>query len=148
MRWIPTILLFLACGSSKDHQTLHEAATAHDQALEIAHQTALRISQFKQLETSFTPAQRDTLMAIARDLGAWYELVVEVPGHDHDHHEHEGHDHDHDHDHASEPNYLEGLPAEEVLEVQASLKRQVERLSSRLLAFSQTILLKKEENSQ
>ncbi|MEM9324694.1 MAG: hypothetical protein AAGA85_03525 [Bacteroidota bacterium] len=149
MKRLAIIFLLCACGPSKDDAILHEAAELHDQAVEIAFETASRISQMKGVQQQLTEAGRDSLDAIAKDLQQWYEVVVEVPGHEHDHAEHShahnshgddhDHAHDHDHDHSSEPNYLEGLSAQEILEIQAELKRDAEYLQGRLKMIESTL---------
>lgn len=133
------LLFFLAaCSPSKEDTTLSEAATIHNEATKIGHRASMGVSQLKSLEAKLNQVQLDSLNDITTDLSAWYESLVEVPGHDHgehdhDHagHNHEGHDHGHDHGH--EKNYLEGLSAEEVLAIQAALKKEVEWMEARVI---------------
>ncbi len=142
--WI--LFVLAACGPSKEDTTMSQAAAIHNEATEIGHRTSMGVSQLKSLEARLNQPQKDSLNAIMTDLSDWYESLVEVPGHDHgehghdhdghDHeaHDHEGHDHEgHDHNHGNEQNYLEGLPASEVLAIQAALKKEIEWMEARVI---------------
>ncbi len=144
MKWLLLLtFITLSCTSSGEREVLQEAARVHDEALDIAHRTALRISQFKQLEDRLPQAGRDSLQAVAEALGEWYEVVVEVPGHEHG----EGdHDHHHDHGQAASPIYLEALSPQGVLEVQMELKWEVEHLRGRLMQVESLIAQKETSN--
>ncbi len=134
-------LITWACSSSGEREVLQEAARVHDEALDIAHRTALMISQIKQLEDRLPQAGRDSLQAVAEGLGEWYEVVVEVPGHEHREGDHDHH-HGHSHHHTEAPNYLEALSPQGVLEVQMELRREVEHLRGRLMQVESLIAQK------
>ena len=142
-RLLGALALLVACGPSANNETLQQAADIHNEAIEIGHRTSLLVSQLKQLEDTLSSGQKDSLQIVIRALSEWYETVVEVPGFDHedrDHHDHSGHDHDHhDHDHGDEKNYLEGLPPEEVLQVQQALKVEVERIEGQVVFLAKSI---------
>lgn len=128
-KWM--IVIFLsACGPSKKDATLVHAAAIHSEATKIGHQTSMVVSQLKSLEGSLKMAQLDSLNAITEDLTGWYESLVEVPGFQHEEHNHDHSGHDHEHDH--EKNYLEGLPAEEVLAIQLELKKEIAWMNARV----------------
>ena len=127
------LLLAFACGSSKEDPNLTQAMAIHNEATKIGHSASMSISQLKSLEAGMNQPQLDSLNAITTDLSEWYETLVEVPGNDHDDHDghdHSGHDHDHDHDH--QENYLEGLSSEEILAIQAELKKQIQWIDARV----------------
>ena len=127
------LLLAYACGSSKEDPKLAEAMDIHNEATKIGHTASMSVSQLKSLEAKMNQSQLDSLNAITADLSEWYETLVEVPGNeDHDGHDHAGHDHDHDHDHDHHENYLEGLSSEEILAIQAELKKQIQWIDARV----------------
>ncbi len=146
-KWI-LLGLLVACGPSREQQILTEAGAIHNEAMEIAHQTSLKVSHLKQRESSYEQQHQDSLRAIMKDLGEWYDTVVEVPGQEHDH-EHHDHDHDHDHHHhGEEQNYLEGLSAEEVLQIQQALNQEIQALTSRVLGLQSAIRTEQEKSTE
>ncbi len=144
--WI-LLAVFISCSSPNKevNDYLSEAAEFHDAAIKTGHDLSLRISQIKQIEEELSKPDQDTLQVLMKDLGEWYDSVVEVPGHehgDHDHHghDHEGHDHhDHDHDHDHGPNYLEGLSEEQILEIQKELKKEIDVIGVRIRMLNDRI---------
>ncbi|MDW3194388.1 MAG: hypothetical protein R8G66_18575 [Cytophagales bacterium] len=120
------LLLAYACGSSKEDPNLAQAMDIHNEATKIGHSASMSVSQLKSLEAKMKQPQLDSLNAITTDLSEWYETLVEVPGNEHE--DHDGHDHDHDH----QENYLEGLSSEDILAIQAELKKQIQWIDARV----------------
>ncbi len=124
MRKILFLALVIGCSQSGDESSLKEAAEIHDVTMKAAHSLSLKISSLKRMEKDLPTADQDSLQAVMRDLSAWYDNVVEVPGFDDHDHSH-GHDHDHDH---SQKEYLESLTDQQILQIQKELKTELERL--------------------
>lgn len=142
------LLLLVSCGPSKEDTKLAEAASIHDEASETAHRASLVVSQLKSLEVRLDQPQSDTLNAIADDLSEWYESLMEVPGHEHDEHNHDGHDHSgHDHDHGHQENYLEGLSSDEVLKIQAEIRKEIQWIEARVIKLMSEVQQKDNQPS-
>lgn len=131
------LFLLVACSAAKEDPNLIQAVAIHNEATEIGHRASMGVSQLKSLEAKMDQAQLDSLHAISRDLSAWYESLVEVPGHEHeghDHGDHDGHDHEgHNHDHGDDKNYLEGLSSAEVLAIQTEFRKEVKWMEARVI---------------
>lgn len=125
-------LLFLyACGPAPEDKTLTEAGKVHDEALAISKEVSTALEAFNNLPDSVLEMQSAQIEGLKQEFADWKELLVEVPGH-----EHAEHDHDHDYDHNHGPNELEGLPSEQILEIQQELKNQIEALRTKVQQFS------------
>ena len=121
------LLVLLACGPAPEDSNLAEAAKAHDEAMEISSDVSSALDSLQDLQDSLSSEQRIELGELRQALAEWRDLAVEVPGY-----EHEGHDHDHHHG----PNELEGLPSDQVLEIQKELKKQIEVLHAKVEQLS------------
>ncbi len=127
-----SLIFFFACGPAPEDKTLTEAGKVHDEAIAISKEVSNALEVFEDLPDSVLEMQGPQIEALKQEFADWKELVVEVPGH-----EHEEHDHDHDHDHHHGPNELEGLPSDQILEIQQELKKQIEALRTKVQQLSE-----------
>lgn len=111
------LLLLFSCGTHRDDQKImEEAASIHDDALQIAEEAEQQIS-------TLTLAYPDSVKQFLLEIEQWEENLVEVPGHAHEHRDHEGHTHDHS---------PVTLTPEEMLNVQLELRDQIGALKKRI----------------
>lgn len=132
MKSIAPVFLFVitSCGSAPEDYVLIEAAKVHDEAITVSAEVATALKSIENQPDALSDQQKDELEKLKQDFTEWRDLVVEVPGYEHEEHNHHGHDHRHG------PNELEGLPSQQILDIQKELKNQIEVLNSKIEAFS------------
>ena len=115
-----------ACGgtSKKDTELLNEASLLHNEAVAIAGDLKVYLSQLEKDST----VSVDSLKVWRQLLTQWNEELVEVPGNEHEHDHDDGHDHDHDHHHQP----ADQVTAAEMLLIQRDMKERIELLSNRV----------------
>ena len=108
------LILTANCGgtSEEDQKLLEEAASIHQQAIEIEEKIKPKMEALIQRKNQINIQGRaltdaeiafvEKVEQLQTSYDYWEENHVEVPGFEHDHHGHEGHDHDHDHDHGNQ----------------------------------------------
>ena len=110
-----------ACQSPQTSDELKQAGEIHLQALALSAQLENSLDSLGQTTT----VPPDSLAAWKRELEAWEENLVEVPGLEHEHdHDHEGHDHHHE----AAPNITDA----DMLKVQKEALRQLQALQIRI----------------
>jgi ABC-type nickel/cobalt efflux system permease component RcnA len=110
-----------ACQSPQTSDELKQAGEIHLQALALSAQLENSLDSLGQTTT----VPPDSLAAWKRELEAWEENLVEVPGLGHEHdHDHEGHDHHHE----AAPNITDA----DMLKVQKEALRQLQALQIRI----------------
>lgn len=93
--WSIALFLVPACaGSTKQSETLKQAATLHNETMKAAADLEEWLAEQKVDATSKVPA--DSLVVWDEAFEAWEKKVVEVPGNE-EHHEHKNDEHHHDH---------------------------------------------------
>ena len=120
------VLCVTACGgtSKKDTELLNEASLLHNEAVAIAGDLKVHLSQLEKDST----VSVDSLKVWRQLLTQWNEELVEVPGNEHEHDHDDGHDHDHDHHHQP----ADQVTAAEMLLIQRDMKERIELLSNRI----------------
>jgi hypothetical protein len=119
IRLLICALLLSACQKQRTDESLRQAGEIHLQALQVLKQVE------KILDSAGTAGilPADTLASLRRDVQAWRENLVEVPGL-----EHHDHDHSHDHQHEAQP----PVSSEEMLRIQRHALQQVQAIQARL----------------
>lgn len=118
----PVLCAVAACQSPQTSDELKKAGEIHLQALALSAQLENYLDSLGQTTT----VPPDSLAAWKRELEAWEENLVEVPGLEHEHdHDHEGHDHHH---HEAAPNITDA----DMLNVQKEALRQLQALQIRI----------------
>jgi len=123
-------LFIFNCTNTKDKETLAKASAIHNEAFALLEKLEDDLKTLK----ADTTIHQDSLAALTQALAAWEENLVEVPGNEHEHHHHEGeegHNHDHDHNHAKAPD----VTPNEMLEIQSTLKKEIDAIAKRLEAL-------------
>jgi hypothetical protein len=123
MKQVWIFLLLIACQQATTSEDLRQAGEIHLQSLAVADDLEAALDSLEQ--SGALPL--DTLAALKRDLEAWEENLVEVPGLEHEH-AHEGHDHHH---HEAAPSISDA----EMLQVQQEALRQLRALETRVQSF-------------
>jgi len=110
-----------ACQSPQTSDELKQAGKIHLHALALSAKLENSLDSLGQTTT----VPPDSLAAWKRELKAWEENLVEVPGLEPEHdHDHEGHDHHH----AAPPNITDA----DMLNVQKEALRQLQALEIRI----------------
>lgn len=124
---IGIITLLIGCNNNKkSHSDLQKAFEFHQEAIKIRQITDKDMSLLNgNKDSSFIKTYKRDLDSISILLNSWDEVLIEVPGFDEDH-DHSGHDHDHDHDKLPE------LTAEQHLEVQQHLLKEIRRIAEKV----------------
>lgn len=131
IRWLSllALLALVACGSTPQDERLEEAANVHQDAVVLGAKVSEMLEAVEGQLGQLSNDQKARYHLLKQEFEEWRDLVVEVPGYTD-----EAHDHAHDHHHG--PNKLEGLPPEQILEIQQELKKQIALLHAQVQALS------------
>lgn len=145
---VPVLLLTLTvygCGASDTKDPLvEEAARYHTEATAVQATIEPQIEQIDSLKTVFmtlksptTAARITTLDSLKTAFEVWEENLVEVPGMPHNHrHRTRGLEHgDHAH-HKHEDATLNGLPADQMRDLQREMLNNIRQIQDRLNAVT------------
>jgi hypothetical protein len=113
---ILNMVLLMACSHKKNDTVLAEAASVHEEAMQIFHDLEDLLKTLEQNDA--IPAE--ALETIKSDLHEWEEGLVEVPGYEHNH---DYADHRHHHHHKTPE-----LSSEEMLQLQKEFRNSITTL--------------------
>ncbi|MEM7297268.1 MAG: hypothetical protein AAF391_03265 [Bacteroidota bacterium] len=128
MKKLFAILLITACSTPHNEELYADSAEIHKVATKTGAEVGQKIKRMNSflgaLEES---ALKDSISTLKQDFIDWEKSIVEVPGLESDNHDHHDHNHSHDHDHAPPPD----LTPEMMLDVQKSMRDQIDELNIR-----------------